>query len=109
MRLNQAVMNVQTDQSLCSGGVATLRARRFSHWGELGYFTSIFLTLARFNRRPFPVRVEGQEAFDDRRCLFVTFNNSKFTGGTMMIAPDARARRMSPSLIAPTPRSMTRR
>jgi diacylglycerol kinase family enzyme len=72
-----------------SADVATLRARRFSGWGELGYFTSIFLTLARFNRRPFPVRVEGQGAFDDRRCLFVTFNNSKFTGGTMMIAPKA--------------------
>jgi diacylglycerol kinase family enzyme len=27
--------------------------------------------------------------FDDRRCLFITFNNSKFTGGTMMIAPKA--------------------
>jgi len=72
-----------------SADVATLRARRFSGWGELGYFTSIFLTLARFNRRPLPVRVEGQGAFDDRRCLFVTFNNSKFTGGTMMIAPKA--------------------
>jgi len=72
-----------------SADVATLRARRFSHWGELGYFTSIFLTLTRFNRRPFPVRVEGHDAFDSRRCLFVTFNNSKFTGGTMMIAPDA--------------------
>ena len=72
-----------------SADVATLRAQRFSHWGELGYFTSIFLTLARFNRRPFPVRVERQDEFDDRRCLFVTFNNSKFTGGTMMIAPKA--------------------
>jgi diacylglycerol kinase family enzyme len=72
-----------------SADVATLRARRFSDWGELGYFTSIFLTLTRFNRRPFPVRVEGQSDFDDRRCLFVTFNNSKFTGGTMMIAPKA--------------------
>ena len=72
-----------------SADVATLRARRFSGWGELGYFTSIFLTLARFNRRPFPLRVEGQENFDDRPCLFVTFNNSKFTGGTMMIAPRA--------------------
>lgn len=69
--------------------VATLRARRFSDWGELGYFTSIFLTLSRFKRRPFPVRVEGQDTFDGRRCLFLTFNNSKFTGGTMMIAPNA--------------------
>jgi diacylglycerol kinase (ATP) len=69
--------------------VAALRARRFSAWGELGYVMSIFLTLARFNRRPFQVRTEGESGFDARRCLFLTFNNSKFTGGTMMIAPDA--------------------
>jgi len=72
-----------------SADVATLRARRFSAWGEVGYQASIFLTLARFNRRPFPVRVDGAEDFDNRRCLFLTFNNSKFTGGTMMIAPQA--------------------
>ncbi len=69
--------------------VATLRARRFSRWGELGYVASIFLTLARFNRRPFPVRIAGESRFDSRSCLFLTFNNSKFTGGTMMIAPKA--------------------
>lgn len=72
-----------------SADVATLRARRFSSWGELGYVTSIFLTLARFNRRPFPVRVDDDGEFDRRSCLFLTFNNSKFTGGTMMIAPQA--------------------
>ena len=72
-----------------SADVATLRARRFSHWGELGYFTSIFLTLTRFKRRPFPVRAEGETEFDRRRCLFLTFSNTKFTGGTMMIAPKA--------------------
>jgi len=69
--------------------VATLRARRFSRHGELGYFISIFLGLARLHRRPFPVRVNGDTEFDRRRCLFLTFNNSKFTGGTMMIAPKA--------------------
>jgi diacylglycerol kinase (ATP) len=72
-----------------SADVATLRARRFSAWGELGYQASIFLTLARFNRRPFPLRVDSVDAFDDRSCLFLTFNNSKYTGGTMMIAPNA--------------------
>ena len=72
-----------------SADVATLRARRFSHWGEMGYITSIFLTLARFKRRPFPVRVEEKNSFDPRPCLFLTFSNSKFTGGTMMIAPKA--------------------
>jgi len=72
-----------------SADVATLRARRFGSWGELGYVLSIFLTLARFNRRPFPVRTD-EGPFDERRCLFLTFNNSKFTGGTMMIAPQAQ-------------------
>ncbi len=33
-----------------SADVATLRARRFSAWGEIGYQAAIFLTLARFNR-----------------------------------------------------------
>lgn len=69
--------------------VATLRARRFSGWGELGYVVSIFLALAKFQRRPFPLRLEGEKDFDRRPCLFLTFNNSKFTGGTMMIAPKA--------------------
>ncbi len=69
--------------------VATLRARRFSGRGELGYVLSIFLGLARLQRRPFPVRVDGETEFDRRRCLFLSFNNSKFTGGTMMIAPQA--------------------
>jgi YegS/Rv2252/BmrU family lipid kinase len=69
--------------------VAALRHRRFQGLGQFGYLLSIFLRLARLDRRPFPVRLEGQGEFDSRRCLFLTFNNSKFTGGTMMIAPDA--------------------
>lgn len=72
-----------------SADVATLRARRFSRWGEIGYQTSIVLTLARFRRRPFPLRVNGSSETDRRPCLFLTFSNSKFTGGTMMIAPQA--------------------
>lgn len=69
--------------------VATMRARRFSGWGELGYQTAIFICLVRLRRRPFPLRVDGEEWVDRRRCLFLSFNNSKFTGGTMMIAPNA--------------------
>jgi YegS/Rv2252/BmrU family lipid kinase len=69
--------------------VATMRARRFSGWGELGYQSSIFICLARFRRRPFPLRVDGEGEIDRRPCLFLSFNNSKFTGGTMMIAPKA--------------------
>jgi diacylglycerol kinase (ATP) len=72
-----------------SADVATLRARRFRHWGEIGYQAAIFVCLARFRRRPFPVRVDGEAEIDRRPCLFLTFNNTKFTGGTMMIAPTA--------------------
>jgi diacylglycerol kinase (ATP) len=72
-----------------SADVATLRARRFGSWGELGYQTAIFISLAQLRRRPFPLRVDGEPQADHRPCLFLTFNNSKFTGGTMMIAPKA--------------------
>ena len=69
--------------------VNATRCRSFAGWGETGYFLSIFLRLAELRRRPFPLRVDASAEVDRRRCLFLTFNNSKFTGGTMMIAPDA--------------------
>jgi diacylglycerol kinase (ATP) len=72
-----------------AANVAALRHRHFLRLGQFGYLLSIFLCLARLDRRPFPVRFDDQQEFDARRCLFLTFNNSKFTGGTMMIAPDA--------------------
>jgi len=72
-----------------SADVATLRMRRFSGWGEIGYQTSIFICLTRFRRRPFPLAADGEPQIDRRPCLFLTFNNSKYTGGTMMIAPTA--------------------
>jgi diacylglycerol kinase (ATP) len=69
--------------------VAMMRHRRFRRLGELGYVLSLFVCLARLRRRPFSLRVDRQGDFDRRRCLFLTFNNSKFTGGSMMIAPKA--------------------
>lgn len=72
-----------------SADVATLRQRRFSGWGEMGYQASIFICLTRFRRRPFPLKADDDREVDCRPCLFLTFNNSKFTGGTMMVAPTA--------------------
>jgi diacylglycerol kinase (ATP) len=69
--------------------VAFLRHQRFQRYGELGYLLALFTCLARLERRPFPLRVDGQPEYDRRPCLFLTFNNSRFTGGKMMIAPDA--------------------
>jgi len=69
--------------------VNILRQRRFKNSGPLGYWLAIFLGLAQLKRRPFPVRAGTEGEFDRRTCLFLSFNNSKFTGGTMMIAPTA--------------------
>jgi diacylglycerol kinase (ATP) len=69
--------------------VAFLRHARFQRYGELGYLMALFTCLARLERRPFPLRVNGNPDYDRRPCLFLSFNNSKFTGGKMMIAPDA--------------------
>jgi len=67
--------------------VAALTNRRFKRLGELGYLLGVLTCLVRLRRRAFPLRVEGQAEFDRRRCLFLSFSNSKFTGGKMMIAP----------------------
>jgi len=69
--------------------VAALRARRFSGWGELGYQASILISLARLRRRPFPLQIDEAGEIDRRPALFLTFNNSKYTGGSMLIAPKA--------------------
>jgi diacylglycerol kinase (ATP) len=63
--------------------------RRFKRLGELGYILGVLVCLARLDRRAFPLRVDDDTDFDRRRCLFLTFSNSKFTGGKMMIAPKA--------------------
>jgi YegS/Rv2252/BmrU family lipid kinase len=69
--------------------VAMIRHRRFRRFGELGYIFALFVTLARLDRRAFPMSVDSGAEVDRRRSLFLTFNNSKFTGGKMMIAPNA--------------------
>jgi YegS/Rv2252/BmrU family lipid kinase len=71
--------------------VATLTNRRFKFLGESGYLLGILICLARLRRRPFPLRADGDRELDRRRCLFLTFNNSQFTGGKMRIAPQANS------------------
>lgn len=67
--------------------VAALANRWFKGLGHLGYLLAVLTCLARLDRRAFPLRADGDAGFDRRRCLFLSFSNSKFTGGTMMIAP----------------------
>ncbi|MGH9785980.1 MAG: diacylglycerol/lipid kinase family protein [Terriglobia bacterium] len=69
--------------------VASLTNRRFKSLGEFGYLLGVLTCLLRLRRRAFPLRVDEDKEWDRRRCLFLTFSNSKFTGGKMMIAPQA--------------------
>lgn len=69
--------------------VAVVANRRFKRMGELGYLMGVVVCLARLDRRPFPVRFDGGPETDNRRCLLLTFNNSKYTGGKMKLAPNA--------------------
>ena len=69
--------------------VGALTNRIFKPFGHLGYLLGVFVRLVQLNRRAFKLRCDDDVQWDERRCLFLTFNNSKFTGGTMMIAPAA--------------------
>jgi diacylglycerol kinase (ATP) len=69
--------------------VASLTNRRFKPLGELGYLLGILVCLIRLHRRAFPLRADDDQEMDRRKCLFLTFNNSQFTGGKMRIAPQA--------------------
>lgn len=69
--------------------VAAITNRFFKPLGEIGYLLGVFVELLRLRRRVFPLHLETAAPFDSGRCLFLTFNNSKFTGGRMMIAPNA--------------------
>ncbi|HEX3375339.1 MAG TPA: diacylglycerol kinase family protein [Candidatus Acidoferrales bacterium] len=90
IRLNHtggAIYYINTLNMGFAADVATLTNRHLKFLGEPGYLVGVLVSLARLHRRPFPLRADGD--VDDRRCLFVAFSNSKYTGGKMMIAPQA--------------------
>ena len=69
--------------------VAALTNRFFKPLGQLGYLLGVFVRVVQLRRRAFTLRCDDDTNWDERRCLFLTFNNSKYTGGTMLIAPHA--------------------
>jgi diacylglycerol kinase (ATP) len=69
--------------------VGELTNRRFKRWGQAGYILGVFARLAQLKHLAFPHRLDGVGEWDRRRCLFLAFGNTKFTGGKMMIAPKA--------------------
>jgi diacylglycerol kinase (ATP) len=71
--------------------VGELTNRRFKRWGQLGYILGVLASLGALRHNAFPHRLNDALEWDRRSCLFLTFSNSKFTGGKMMIAPKADA------------------
>lgn len=69
--------------------VAATTNRYFKSFGHLGYLLGVVLRVVQLRRRAFALRCDDDADWDERRALFLSFNNSKFTGGTMKIAPDA--------------------
>jgi len=78
--------------NICSIGfvadVNGLRARRFKAWGELGYVAAVVSSVVGLGYRAYPMRLDAGDS-DAEEMTFASFNNSKFTGGKMMMAPAA--------------------
>lgn len=68
--------------------VCTL-AGKFKRLGAASYGLAVVLTLARFQKRVFPLKLDGTPLEDSPSTALLIFNNSKFTGGNMMLAPNA--------------------
>jgi len=69
--------------------VGAITNRVFKPFGHFGYLLGVFVKVVQLRRRSFKLRCDNDADWDQRRCLFLTFNNSKYTGGTMLIAPNA--------------------
>lgn len=92
VRLTHAKGDVYSFNLLSLGftaDVGALTNRYFKPFGYLGYLLGVFVRVVQLRRRAFRLRCDDDKDWDESRCLFLTFNNSKFTGGTMLIAPQA--------------------
>jgi len=92
IRLTHATGEIYSFNLLSIGftaDVAALTNRVFKPLGHCGYLLGVFVRLTQLRRRSFALRCDDDKTWDERRCLFLTFNNSKFTGGSMLIAPHA--------------------
>jgi diacylglycerol kinase (ATP) len=92
LRLQHASGTLYSFNLLSTGFTADVGAitnRVFKPFGHLGYLLGVFVKVIQLKRRAFKMRCDNDLEWDERRCLFLAFNNSKYTGGTMLIAPEA--------------------
>ena len=92
LRLTHAAGEIYSFNLLSVGftaDVAVLTNRIFKPFGDLGYLLGVFVRVVQLRRRSMALRCDDDREWDEGRSLFLTFNNSKYTGGTMLIAPHA--------------------
>jgi diacylglycerol kinase (ATP) len=92
LRLTHAQGRIYSFNLLSMGftaDVGALANRRFKSFGHLGYLFGVIVGVIQLRRLVFKLRCDDEKEWDERRSLFLSFNNSKYTGGTMLIAPDA--------------------
>ncbi len=68
--------------------VCTVANRRFKSMGEVGYGLGVLWTVAGLKCQPIPFALDDTP-LRQSPLAFVSFNNSRFTGGKMMMAPAA--------------------
>jgi len=66
----------------------SLTNRRFKRLGAAGYVASVLACLVRLEHPVFPVALD-EGAMDRSPCSLLSFSNSRYTGGEMMMAPAA--------------------
>src|SRR5436309_83219 len=84
-RLRQNNLQVDSVASTCPGHAVELAREAY----DQGYLLRVFVRVVQLHRRSFALRCDEDQEWDERCSLFLTFNNSKYTGGTMLIAPQA--------------------
>jgi diacylglycerol kinase (ATP) len=92
LRLKHAAGEIYSFNLLSVGftaDVAALTNRLFKPLGDLGYLLGVFVRVVQLRRRSMALRCDEDREWEEGRSLFLTFNNSKYTGGTMLIAPHA--------------------
>jgi diacylglycerol kinase (ATP) len=71
-----------------TANVGATRNRKFPNIGNIGYSFSVFLELQRLSSRL--VKMKLDDRYLETDATFISINNTRFTGGNMMMAPDAK-------------------
>jgi diacylglycerol kinase (ATP) len=69
--------------------VCVLANRRFKWLGAASYGLAVVACLAQFHKQVYQMKLDGQQEQNPPPTALLIFCNSKYTGGNMMLAPNA--------------------